>query len=121
MSMDIKDKTMPILDEEDTRIEVGSGNVFADLGLPDPEERLVKADISIRIEDLVQERCLTQVAAASLMGLSQPDISNILRGRLKGFSVFRLLECLTALDQDVAIVIRPKGDGQERGEIYVAR
>ena len=118
--MEIELETRRVAGYEDTIIEVSSGNIFADLGLPDPEERSVKSRLSSYIEDLMETRCLTQSAAAALMGLSQPDVSNILRGRLKGFSVFRLLECLAALGQDVEIVIRPKPAEQERGVISVA-
>ena len=85
----------------------GSGNVFNDLGLPGPELRFVKAFISIYIEGIIDENHWTQAEAAKRMGLAQPDVSNILRGRLKGFTLDRLFACLNALDQDVEIKIRP--------------
>ena len=97
-----------------------SGNVFADLGLPNPEERLAKAELARQIRMIVEERDLTQAQAGALLGLAQPNVSNLLNGRLKGFSVERLMEYLTALNRNVQIVITPVGDNQERGEITVA-
>src|SRR5262249_36068760 len=81
--------------------EVGSGNVFADVGLPDAELHLLKAEIVSRIDDILKERRLTQAAAARIMGISQPDVSKMLRGLFRGFSVERLLVFLAALGQDV--------------------
>src|SRR5271166_139913 len=78
-------------------VQKSSGNVFADLGLSDPQDRLAKAQLVHRICQFVKERRLTQVEAAALMGLDQPKISALLRGRLKGFSVERLFRCLNDL------------------------
>jgi predicted XRE-type DNA-binding protein len=91
------------------KIEVvfGSGNVFADLGLSNPEMRLTKAMLAIRIADLIEDRGLTQSQAAARLGIDQPKISNLLRGRLRGFSMDRLMVFLNALDCDVIITIRP--------------
>jgi predicted XRE-type DNA-binding protein len=75
----------------------GSGNVFADLGLPNPEERLAKAQLASLIDDVIRERGLTQQEAAMLMGIDQPKVSHVLRGRLSGFSTQRLIDFLTAL------------------------
>ena len=75
----------------------GSGNVFADLGLPNPEERLAKAQLAYAIARVIEERGLTQRAAAALMGIDQPKVSHILRGRLADFSTDRLLGFLTGL------------------------
>lgn len=88
-------------------VEASSGNVFADLGFPNPEEALLKADLAIRILHLVRERRLTQKRAAALLGIDQPKVSHLLRGRLAGFSTERLLRFVNALGQDVEIVIRP--------------
>lgn len=85
-----------------------SGNVFEDLGLPQPEERLAKADVAICIEAMIQQRGLTQTDAAQRMRMTQPEVSSIVRGRLRGFTLDRLFQCLNALDQDVEIIIRPK-------------
>jgi len=88
------------------KIERGSGNVFADLGHPDAEAHLLKAKLVTRIDAIIRQRGLTQVAAAKLLGLSQPDVSRLLRGNFREFSVERLLRLLMALGRDVEIVIR---------------
>jgi predicted XRE-type DNA-binding protein len=98
-------------------IEPSSGNVFADLGLKNPEELLAKAEIVQRICDIISERKLTQTKAASLLGIDQPKISALMRGKLDGFSLDRLFRFLNALGRDVEIVIRPEtrvGDADTR-------
>lgn len=85
-----------------------SGNVFADLGLAEPEEALAKAELARAIGTLIAERHLTQVQAAELLGLDQPKVSALLRGRLTGFSLDRLFRLLLALDRDVEIVSSPE-------------
>ena len=89
-------------------VETGSGNVFADLGFPDPDGHLVKADLVFRIDGIIRQRKLTQVKAAAVMGLKQPDVSRLRSGDFRDFSVERLLRLLMALDRDIDIVIRPK-------------
>jgi predicted XRE-type DNA-binding protein len=89
-------------------VETGSGNVFADLGFPNPEEHLIKADLVFRIDDIIRHRKLTQTKAAAVMGLKQPDVSRLLSGDFRDFSVERLLRLLMALDRDIVIVIRRK-------------
>jgi predicted XRE-type DNA-binding protein len=101
-------------------VEESSGNVFADLGLMDSEERLAKADLAIAISREIEARGLTQGAAAELLGVAQPDVSNLMRGRLSGYSIERLTRLLNALGQDVEIRIRPAGKGDERGHLRVA-
>ena len=88
------------------KIERGSNNVFADLGLPDAKTHLLKADLVARIDNVIRERGLKQFEAAQLLGLSQPDVSRLLRGNFRDFSVERLLRLLTALGRDVEIVVR---------------
>ena len=88
------------------KIIKSSGNVFADLGLPGAEERLLKARLAAEIARTIARRKLTQAAAADLMGIDQPKVSHLLHGRLAGFSTERLLIWLTALGQDVEIVVR---------------
>ncbi len=83
--------------------EVSCGNVFADAGLPAADDHLLKARLVSRIEDLMQERKLSQTQAAKLMGLAQPDLSNILRGRFRGYSAERLMRCLSILDGEIEI------------------
>jgi len=93
------------------KIERGGGNVFADLGLPDAEAHLLKARLVARIDNIVRQRGLKQVEAAKLLGLSQPDVSRLLRGNFQDFSMERLLRLLTALGHDVEILVRePRSD-----------
>jgi predicted XRE-type DNA-binding protein len=87
--------------------EAGSGNVFADIGLPNAQEHLVKAQLVFKIDGLMKARGLKQVAAAKLFGVKQPDVSKMLRGDFRQFSVERLLRFLVALGQDVEIVVKP--------------
>jgi predicted XRE-type DNA-binding protein len=81
--------------------------VFADLGLPQPELALAKAELVRRIRDLIGERKLTQVQAAKLLGLDQPKVSALLRGKVAGYTIDRLFRYLTALGQRVEITVRP--------------
>ena len=92
----------------DARITESSGNVFADLGLPDAPDLLVKADLAIEIGRVLDERGLSQAQAAQALRTSQPRISDLRRGKLEGFTIDRLLRFLNALDQDVELAIQPK-------------
>jgi predicted XRE-type DNA-binding protein len=100
--------------------EMGSGNVFADLGLPNPEDRLAKAELARRISLIIAERRLTQVEAALLLGIDQPKISALVRGRLGGFSLERLMRFLNILGRDVEIVVKPRPKGRRRAMLSVA-
>jgi predicted XRE-type DNA-binding protein len=91
--------------------------VFADLEVPDADEMLAKAELVRRICSILAERKLTQARAAAMLGVDQPKISALIRGRLDGFSTERLFRFLNALGQDVEIVIRPRG--RKRGELRV--
>ncbi len=104
---------------EKEKIERGSGNVFADLGHPDAEAHLLKAELVSRIDRIIRQRKLKQVEAAELLGLSQPDVSRLLRGNFREYSVERLLRLLTALGRDVEIVIRD-ADPPRQGKLSVA-
>ncbi len=95
---------------EPVRVEQGSGNVFADLNLPNPELALAKAELVQRIRDIIAERKLTQVKAAKLLGLDQPKVSALVRGRVQGYSIDRLFRFLNALGQRVEITVRPNAD-----------
>jgi predicted XRE-type DNA-binding protein len=97
----------------------GSGNVFADIGVADPEEALAKAQLASRIREIVRQQRLTQVAAAAVMGIDQPKVSALLNGRLTTFSSERLMRLLTKLGQDVEIVVKSKPRSRERGRIRV--
>jgi predicted XRE-type DNA-binding protein len=99
---------------------VGSGNVFADLGLPNPEEALAKAELANKISVLVRERRLTQKKAAELLGIDQPKVSMLLRGCLTGFSIERLMRFLMLLGQDVKITVQASPHGQTRARVLVA-
>ena len=87
--------------------------MFADLGLEYPEELLAKAELVQRIADIIAERKLTQVRAAKVLGIDQPKVSALLRGKLDGFSTGRLFRFLNALGRDVEIVIRPAKHSHE--------
>ena len=98
-----------------------SGNVFADLGLPDSEERLLKAGIVAELHRLIKERELTQVKAAKLVGISQPDLSHLLRGDFDDYSAERLMKMLTAFEQDIEIIVKPHRKAGQRGRITFRR
>ncbi len=91
--------------------EPSTGNVFADLGLADAGEHLIKAGLVVRIDRTIRQRKLTQAAAAQLMGIDQPKISAMLAGQFRGYSVERLMRFLVALGHDVEIVVRPRKRG----------
>jgi predicted XRE-type DNA-binding protein len=101
------------------RVEQGSGNVFADLNLPNPELAIAKAELVQRIRDLIAERQLTQVKAAKLLGLDQPKVSALVRGRVEGYSIDRLFRFLSALGQRVEITVRPDPGNAETGAVVV--
>lgn len=90
-----------------------SGNVFADLGIPDAEENLAKADLVCQLCDVIAEQKLTQIEAATILGVDQPKVSALIRGKFAGFSIDRLLRFLNALGRDVEIVVGParRGNG----------
>lgn len=100
-------------------ITEGSGNVFLDLGLSNPRERQAKARIALHIAQLIKAAGWKQAEAAEKMGLQQPDVSNIMNGRLKGFTLDRLFDCLDALGQKVEIEISPRTDGEGAGRCLV--
>jgi predicted XRE-type DNA-binding protein len=91
--------------------EPSSGNVFADLGLPDASEHLIKADLVVKIDRTIRQRRLTQTAAAELMGIDQPKVSAMLAGQFRGYSVERLMRFLVTLGHDVEIVVKPRKRG----------
>ena len=107
-------------ERNDIPVTRGSGNVFADLGMSNPEERLAKAQLASLIDDVIRERALTQQEAAALMGIDQPKVSHLLRGRLSGFSTQRLIDFLNALGRDVEIVVRAAPKSRKRGRMHVA-
>ena len=100
-------------------VRKGSGNVFADLGLAEAEERLAKAELARAIGKAIGERNLTQREAAELLGVDQPKVSQVLNGRLSGFSTERLMRYLTRLGRDVEISVKP-GASNRPGRLRVA-
>lgn len=88
-------------------IEKGSGNVFADIGLPDSEQELMKAKLTLQVHRLLKQRGLTQAEAARLLGTTQPQVSALIRLRPVSVSVGRLMEFLTILGQDVKVSVKP--------------
>jgi predicted XRE-type DNA-binding protein len=89
-------------------VHPGSGNVFADLGFDNPEEMQLRADLVQQLREIIRRRRLTQVATAKLLGIQQPDLSALLRGRLTKYSLERLLKFMTILDRDVDIIVKAK-------------
>lgn len=100
--------------------EVGSKHVFRDLGLPNAEEHVVKARLVFKIDTIMKERGLKQVEAGKLFGIPQPDVSKMLRGEFRQFSVERLLRFLVALNQDVEIVVRPHRGRSDAAALHVS-
>ena len=90
-----------------SRVTEGSGNVFADLGLPNPEQELLKARLTLQIYTILKGSRMTQVEIAKILGVQQPQVSLLMRNRAGNFSVGRLMEFLMALRQDVEITVRP--------------
>jgi predicted XRE-type DNA-binding protein len=89
------------------RVTGGSGNIFADLGLPNPEQELLKAQLTLQIYAVLKARDLTQVELAKILEVQQPQVSLLMRNRAGNFTVGRLMGFLTALRQDVEITVRP--------------
>ena len=103
----------------DDVITPSSGNVFADLGLPRAEERLFKAEIALQIDRFIREKGWTQADAARAIGTTQPEVSHLLRGRLGGFSVDRLLTILNRLGHTVELHIRAEEQAPEEAQLRV--
>ena len=97
------------METTDTTVERGSGNVFADLGIPDADAHLAKAELVSRMDDILRERGITQAEAVRLLGLSGPNVSRLLRGEFRDYSLEDLLGLLTALGCDVDIIVRQPG------------
>jgi predicted XRE-type DNA-binding protein len=97
------------------RIKESRGNVFQDLGFPNPEREQLKARLTLQIYRIIKDRRLTQAAAGEILGIKQPHVSGLMRGQSGNFSVERLMEFLTALGQDVEITVRPTR--KEHGDV----
>jgi predicted XRE-type DNA-binding protein len=101
------------------KIHEGSGNVYRDLGFPDADEMLVKAQLVSKIREIIRDRGLTQVEAAAILGLPQPKLSGILRGQFRGVSERKLIDCLTGLGRDVEIVVKDAPRRRAGGKVTV--
>jgi len=106
--------------ERERDYTISSGNVFADLGLPNPEEALAKAELANKIIVLIRKRELTQVQAAKLLGVDQPKVSALLRGNLVGFSLERLMRFLLRLGQDINITVQASPRSRPQARVLVA-
>lgn len=104
---------------EEIPVHASSGNVFEDLGVPESAEALVKAELAAKIIELIDKRGLTQVEAAKVLGIDQPTVSDLTRGRLRGYSSDRLFRFLNSLGSDVEIVIRPRRRASSKPSIRV--
>lgn len=89
------------------KVTEGSQNIFADLGLPNPEQELLKAQLTLQIYAILKDSGMTQVQMAKILGVRQPQVSLLMRNRAGNFSIGRLMEFLTALRQDIQITVRP--------------
>jgi predicted XRE-type DNA-binding protein len=98
----------------------GSGNVYKDLGFEHPEEELAKSRLASMIYDIIEERRLTQVEAARILGIDQPKVSSLKNGRLGGFSYERLFSFLRKLDRDIEIVVRERSKNQPAAGISIS-
>jgi len=102
-----------------SKIEKGSIDVYADLGMADAEDKLVKAQLATKIAEIIKQKKLTQIQAAELLGMSQPKLSNMLRGQFRGISETKMLECLTRLGRDVQIVVKTSSRSRKSGHVSV--
>jgi predicted XRE-type DNA-binding protein len=100
-------------------IEQGSGNVYADLNFPDADDMQVKARLASKIASLIKARQLTQVQAAELLGLPQPKVSEMLRGKFRGISESKMIDCLARLGRDVQIVVKAAPASRPHGRVEV--
>jgi len=105
--------------KKDCQIHDSSGNVFEDMGMRDAEERLAKAELARIIRAEIRDRGLSQTEAASLLGIQQPDVSDLVRGKLSRFSISRLERFLNALDREIRIQVGPRPQGKARAGITV--
>jgi predicted XRE-type DNA-binding protein len=100
-------------------IEKGSGNGFADIGFANDQEMLVKANLALKIPEIIVQRRLTQIEASAILGMPQPKLSKLLRGQFHGVSETKMLECLNKLGRDIQIVIRKANRDKRIGRTSV--
>jgi predicted XRE-type DNA-binding protein len=99
---------------------LSSGNVFADLGLPKPDDLLAKAELTAKIIREIQRRRLTQGQAATILGIDQPKVSALKQGKLSGFSIERLMRFLLLLGRDIEITVKEKANSRSAAKLKVA-
>jgi len=100
-------------------VETSSGNVYADLGLPDAGQMLVKARLATKIGEIIKHRHITQQEASTILGMPQSKVSNMLRGNFRGISEAKMLECLNLLGRDIEIVVKKAPRSQTTGHTSV--
>ncbi|HWZ47612.1 MAG TPA: helix-turn-helix transcriptional regulator [Herbaspirillum sp.] len=100
-------------------IETGSNNVYADLGMENADEMLVKAKLALKIGEIIKSRRWTQQQAADVLGITQPKLSKMLRGQFRGVSEAKMLDCLARLGRNVQIVVGPARRSATAGQIEV--
>ncbi len=110
---------MRMSNPDEIKVTPSSGNVFEDMGLPDADERLAKAQVAYLISSIIKERGLTQTEAARILGTEQARISSLMRGRLTGFTLDRLFNFLTKLDRNIEVKVTRKPAGQPHGRVFV--
>ncbi len=103
----------------DVDVEMGTGNVYADLGYADADEMLIKAKLVVKIAEIIKRKGLTQTQGAELLGMPQPKLSNLLRGQFRGFSERRLMDCLVKLGRDVQIVVKATPRSRKDGRLSI--
>jgi predicted XRE-type DNA-binding protein len=104
---------------EDNKITKGSGNVFTDLGFANPQEHQMKADLVLRLSVIMKERGHTQLKTAKIIGLGQADLSKLLRGQFRGYSLNRLLGFIMALDNDIEIIIKKRPTNRKTSRMTI--
>ena len=102
-----------------SKVEKSSGNVYVDLGAAHPDEMLIKAKLAAKIGEIIKQRQLSQQQAAVILGVTQPKLSNILRGQFRGVSEAKMLDCLARLGRDIRIVVQPARARQKVGRVEV--
>ena len=102
-----------------SEIEVSSGNVYADIGVENADEMLVKAQLAASIQEILNSKKLTQTQAAEILGLPQPKLSRMLHGHFRGISETKMMDCITRLGRDVQIVIGPEHRTGQTGRVEV--
>lgn len=105
---------------EEIGVQASSGNVFADLSLENADELLVKAELALRISNIITAQQMTQIEAAEALGIDQPKVSALINGKLAGFSTARLFRFLNALGRDVEIVVKPKSHAQAQTRVVAS-